>query len=47
MTNTSQIIIRIGSYISELVGFDFFQCGVGDYFGDIATLQRDLDYSGY
>lgn len=48
MTNTTNMYIRLGGSISSTVGYDFYQCGVGDYFGtDTANLKVDLDYSGY
>jgi hypothetical protein len=48
MTNTSNIYIQIGSQINSAVGYDYFQCGVGDFYGSgIGSLQSDLEYSGY
>lgn len=48
ITNTSAMVIQIGDKVSDLVGYDYYQCGVGDFFGESPTsLQRDLDYSGY
>lgn len=48
MTNTSNLIIRIGDMISTTVGYDYFVCYNGDYYGtDTWSLLRDLSYSGY
>lgn len=48
MSNTTNIIIRVGDKISDDLGYDFFVCGVGDYYGtDHTNLNRDLSYSGY
>lgn len=48
MSNTSNIIVRIGNQINEDLGYDYFVCGVGDYYGtDHTQLNRDLSYSGY
>ena len=48
MTNSSALYIRLGGSISSTVGYDFYQCGVGDFFGsDTSTLLTDLQYSGY
>ncbi len=34
--------------MNEAVGYDYFNCGGGDYYGaDILSLMSDIDYSGY
>lgn len=46
MTNTSNLIIRIGD--EGTIGYDYFKCGVGDYYGsNHNAMLKDLDYSGY
>lgn len=48
MPNSSNIIIQIGDQISSIVGNDYYQCGVGDYYGfGLSSLLSDLSYSGY
>ena len=48
ISNTSALTIRVGNQISSDLGYDFFVCGSGDYYGASATaLSRDLVYSGY
>jgi hypothetical protein len=48
VTNTSNIIIQLGSQVNEAVGNDYFICGAGDYYGtNILNILSDLEYSGY
>lgn len=48
ITNTTNLIIQIGSSVNEAVGSDYYICGSGDYYGtDILSLNSDTDYSGY
>lgn len=48
MSNSSNIIIQLGDQISAVVGNDYYQCGVGDYYGfGLSSLLSDLSYSGY
>jgi hypothetical protein len=48
MTNNTGMIIQIGGQISSLVGNDYYQCGVGDFYGtSTGGMLRDLYYSGY
>jgi hypothetical protein len=42
------MIIRVGNQISSDLGYDFFVCGDGDYYGhSTASLSKDIIYSGY
>ena len=46
--NSSNMIIRAGNQINADLGYDFYICGDGDYYGkSISTLSKDLIYSGY
>lgn len=46
IANTSNIIIRVGDQMA--IGYDFYKCGAGDYYGSNENaLLKDLDYSGY
>lgn len=48
ISNSSEIIIRLGDQISSDLGYDHHVCGVGDYYGfDSGNLHKDLLYSGY
>lgn len=48
IANTSNIAIRIGNQISTDLGYDYYICGTGDYYGkSLSSLKKDLIYSGY
>lgn len=48
ISNTSNIVIRVGNQISADLGYDYFVCGAGDYYGsDHLHLNKDLSFSGY
>lgn len=48
MPNTSSMIIQIGNQITPDLGYDYYICGDGDYYGQSsASLSKDLTYSGY
>jgi hypothetical protein len=46
--SSSNIFIRTGGQISSSLGYDYYKCGTGDYFGlDINSLTLDTLWSGY
>ena len=48
ISNSSNMIIRIGDQINSALGYDFYVCGTGDHYGTSSSaLYQDLIYSGY
>jgi hypothetical protein len=48
ISNSSNLIIQIGSQIDTNVGNDYYVCGKGDFYGNSPTaLYSDILYSGY
>ena len=47
MPNTSNIKIQIGNQISSDIGYDYYICGSGDFYGTSSNTMKDLIYSGY
>lgn len=48
ISNTSDLIIQIGSQIDDNLGKDYYVCGKGDFYGASPTaLYNDMLYSGY
>ena len=48
ISNTSAMIIRIGNEINTNLGYDYYVCGSGDYYGKSSSaLSRDVIFSGY
>lgn len=47
MPNTSNIKIQIGNQISSDIGYDYYICGSGDFYGSSSNTMKDLIYSGY
>ena len=46
--SSSDVYIRTGDTISVDLGYDYFKCGSGDYFGpNIGSLTKDTLWSGY
>ena len=42
------MIIRVGNQINSDLGYDYYVCGSGDYYGkSTSALYKDLLYSGY
>ena len=48
ISNTSNMIIQVGNQISADLGYDYYVCGGGDYYGhSTSAMSQDLIYSGY
>lgn len=46
--SSSNIYLRISDKISEDLGYDYYKCGSGDYFGsDTSSLTQDTLWSGF
>ena len=42
------MIIRVGNQINSNLGYDYYVCGSGDYYGtSTSALFQDLIFSGY
>ena len=48
ISNSSNMIVRVGNQISTDLGYDYYVCGTGDHYGtSTSSLFQDLIFSGY
>lgn len=46
--SSSDVFIRVGDKITDELGYDYYKCNSGDYFGhDTGSLTPDTLWSGY